>query len=51
MQFEHINNEANKAVSEGNPVLSIDAKKKENIGNFKNYDNIGRRLQRNEGNV
>ena len=35
-QFEHINDEAQKAVSEGNPVLSIDAKKKENIGNFKN---------------
>ena len=35
-QFEHINNEATKAVSNGNPVLSIDAKKKENIGNFKN---------------
>jgi hypothetical protein len=35
-QFEHINSEATKAVSCGNPVLSIDAKKKENIGNFKN---------------
>ena len=35
-QFEHINSEAAKAVSDGNPVLSIDAKKKENIGNFKN---------------
>jgi len=35
-QFEHINNEAKKAVVQGNPVLSIDAKKKENIGNFKN---------------
>jgi hypothetical protein len=35
-QFEHINNESKKAVAEGNPVLSIDAKKKENIGNFKN---------------
>jgi hypothetical protein len=35
-QFEHINAEAQKAVSEGNPVLSIDAKKKENVGNFKN---------------
>jgi transposase len=35
-QFEHINNEAKKAVAAGNPVLSIDAKKKENIGNFKN---------------
>ena len=35
-QFEHINNETKKAVAAGNPVLSIDAKKKENIGNFKN---------------
>ena len=35
-QFEHINDEAKKAVAEGTPVLSIDAKKKENIGNFKN---------------
>ena len=35
-QFEHINSETTKAVAEGNPVLSIDAKKKENIGNFKN---------------
>jgi biotin operon repressor len=35
-QFEHINNEAKKAIAAGNPVLSIDAKKKENIGNFKN---------------
>jgi hypothetical protein len=35
-QFEHINNEARKAVAAGNPVLSIDAKKKENIGNFNN---------------
>lgn len=35
-QFEHINSETKKAVAEGNPVLSIDAKKKENIGNFKN---------------
>jgi hypothetical protein len=35
-QFEHINSEAKRAVAAGNPVLSIDAKKKENIGNFKN---------------
>jgi hypothetical protein len=35
-QYEHINGEAKKAVAEGNPVISIDAKKKENIGNFKN---------------
>ena len=35
-QFEYINNETTKAIAEGSPVLSIDAKKKENIGNFKN---------------
>jgi hypothetical protein len=35
-QFEYINTETTKAVAAGNPVLSIDAKKKENIGNFKN---------------
>jgi len=35
-QFEHISNEAKEAVAAGNPVISIDAKKKENIGNFKN---------------
>jgi hypothetical protein len=35
-QFEHINEEAKKAVVYGCPVLSVDAKKKENIGNFKN---------------
>jgi len=35
-QFEHINSESRIAITQGNPVLSIDAKKKENIGNFKN---------------
>jgi len=35
-QFEHINEESNRAIAQGNPVLSIDAKKKENIGEFKN---------------
>jgi hypothetical protein len=35
-QFEHINAETKKAVAAGCPVLSIDAKKKENIGTFKN---------------
>ena len=35
-QFEHINEEAKKAAKAGIPVLSIDAKKKEKIGNFKN---------------
>jgi hypothetical protein len=35
-QFEHINKETIKAIATGNPVLSVDAKKKENLGNFKN---------------
>jgi hypothetical protein len=35
-QFEYINNETASANSEGCPVLSVDAKKKESIGNFKN---------------
>jgi hypothetical protein len=35
-QFEYINNETKKAMTAGNPILSIDAKKKENIGNFNN---------------
>ena len=35
-QFEYINKEINEANAQGFPVLSIDAKKKENLGNFKN---------------
>jgi len=35
-QFEYINKQCNEAIKDGKPVLSIDAKKKENIGNFKN---------------
>lgn len=35
-QFEHINNTAKEYISDGIPVISIDCKKKENIGNFKN---------------
>jgi hypothetical protein len=35
-QFEYINEHCKKANAEGVPVISIDAKKKENIGNFKN---------------
>jgi len=35
-QFEYINKETTKAIAKGIPVLSIDAKKKEKIGNFKN---------------
>ena len=35
-QFEHINKTAIEYMAAGQPVISIDAKKKENIGNFKN---------------
>ena len=35
-QFEHINKTALEQMGAGQPVISIDAKKKENIGNFKN---------------
>jgi hypothetical protein len=35
-QFEYLNTQTLKATAKGNPVLSIDAKKKENLGNFKN---------------
>jgi len=35
-QFEYINKQCKEAIRDGNPILSIDAKKKENIGNFKN---------------
>jgi transposase len=36
-QFEFINNKAKKFLKAGVPVISIDAKKKENIGNFINH--------------
>ncbi|MCL2775538.1 MAG: ISAzo13 family transposase [Oscillospiraceae bacterium] len=35
-QFEHINNTAARYINAGDPVISVDTKKKENIGNFKN---------------
>jgi transposase len=35
-QFEYINAQAKVFIDEHEPVISIDAKKKENIGNFKN---------------
>ena len=36
MQFEHINDTASAYLKAGEPVISVDTKKKENIGNFKN---------------
>jgi len=35
-QFEHINKVAGEYLKAGDPVISVDTKKKENIGNFKN---------------
>jgi hypothetical protein len=35
-QFEHINAKAQKCIERGVPVISVDTKKKELIGNFKN---------------
>lgn len=35
-QFRHINAIANRFIAKGNPVISVDTKKKENVGNFKN---------------
>jgi transposase len=35
-QFEHINDRAKKMLKRGNPVISVDTKKKELIGNYKN---------------
>ncbi len=35
-QFEHINETAAKYIKSGDPVISVDTKKKENVGNFKN---------------
>ena len=35
-QFEHINRAADKHLSAGQPVISVDTKKKELVGNFKN---------------
>ena len=36
LQFEHINATASKYLEDGDPVISVDTKKRENIGNFKN---------------
>jgi hypothetical protein len=35
-QFEHINSIAAEYINAGDPVISVDTKKKENIGNFRN---------------
>lgn len=35
-QFEHINASVSEAIGAGNPVISVDTKKKELVGNYKN---------------
>jgi len=35
-QFRHINNKVRRTMAKGNPVISVDTKKKELIGNFEN---------------
>jgi hypothetical protein len=35
-QFRHINNKVQRTMAQGNPVISVDTKKKELIGNFEN---------------
>jgi len=35
-QFEHINSTAAEYIKAGDPVISVDTKKRENVGNFKN---------------
>jgi hypothetical protein len=42
-QFEFINNKAKKFLKAGVPVISVDAKKKENVGNFINNGSIYRK--------
>lgn len=36
-QFEHINGRATAEMAAGNPVISVDTKKKELVGNYKNH--------------
>jgi len=36
MQFQHITKQCNRFEQMGNPIISVDCKKKEQIGNFKN---------------
>lgn len=43
-QFRYINMQAAKFIDEGDPVISVDAKKKENIGDFKNSGRTWRQI-------
>ena len=51
-QFRHINDTVKKYLDAGKPVISIDCKKKENIGNFKNagaeFRPIGKPVETND---
>ena len=42
-QFRHINREVRRAMSAGGPVISVDTKKKESVGNFENRGRQWRR--------
>ncbi len=42
-QFHHINEEVKKFIAEGNPVISVDTKKRELIGEFKNHGRTWRK--------
>jgi hypothetical protein len=44
-QFEYINARAKEFIAAGEPVISVDTKKKENIGNFRNPGSEYRRIQ------
>jgi hypothetical protein len=39
-QFKFIEVTCRKALDDGQPVVSVDTKKKENVGNYKNYGKI-----------
>ncbi len=42
-QFRYINEQAKKFTAQGDPVISVDAKKKENVGEFKNQGRTWRK--------
>ena len=43
-QFGYINEQAKKFTMQGNPVISVDTKKKENVGEFKNQGRTWRKI-------
>ena len=45
-QFQHINQVVQGALAQGGPVISVDTKKKELIGNYENRDDNGERSSR-----